>query len=144
MGQSILVVDPGSVKCGVAVLQYDGEILFREIRLTKDMKETIEKLLQKFSVQTIVVGDSTGKSFIIEVCKALPVEYQVIDEKYSSEEARRLFFQMNPPRGWRRVFPISLLHPGVPYDDLSAVVIGKRFLAHQKEGESYGSERKSD
>ncbi|HKM17981.1 MAG TPA: pre-16S rRNA-processing nuclease YqgF, partial [Limnochordia bacterium] len=34
----------------------------------------------------------------------------------------------HPPRGWRRLLPVSLQTPPVPIDDYVAVILAQRYL----------------
>ena len=57
----------------------------------------------------------------------------LIDESHSTEEARKLYWQYNPPTGWRRFVPKGMQFPPEPVDDLTAYVIGKRYTKQLKE-----------
>jgi len=39
---------------------------------------------------------------------------------------------MNPPRGLKKLLPKGFLVPSVAIDDWSAVIIGQRYLFHNK------------
>ena len=41
---------------------------------------------------------------------------------------------MNPPRGWRRLLPVSMQMPPEPYDDYVAVILAQRFLRGDGKG----------
>ena len=56
----------------------------------------------------------------------------MIDESHSTEEARKLYWQYNPPTGWRRFVPKGMQFPPEPVDDLTAYVIGKRYTKQLK------------
>ena len=43
----------------------------------------------------------------------------LIDESHSTEEARKLYWQYNPPTGWRKIIPTSMQFPPEPVDDLT-------------------------
>ena len=51
----------------------------------------------------------------------------MIDESHSTEEARKLYWQYNPPTGWRKFVPKGMQFPPEPVDDLTAYIIGKRY-----------------
>lgn len=55
-----------------------------------------------------------------------------VEERNSTLEARALYWQEKPPRGWRRVLPLSLQEPPEPVDDFAAVVLARRFLKSLK------------
>ena len=57
----------------------------------------------------------------------------LIDESHSTEDARKLYWQYNPPTGWRRFVPKGMQFPPEPVDDLTAYVIGMRYTKQLKE-----------
>ena len=60
----------------------------------------------------------------------------LIDESHSTEEARKLYWQYNPPTGWRKIIPTSMQFPPEPVDDLTALVIGLRYTKQLAQNES--------
>ncbi len=58
----------------------------------------------------------------------------LVDETYSSLEARKLFFEAFPPRGWRRLIPSGMQVPPRDYDDFSAIILARRFLDQADSG----------
>ena len=59
----------------------------------------------------------------------------LIDESHSTEEARKLYWQYNPPTGWRKIIPTSMQFPPEPVDDLTALVIGLRYTKQLAQNE---------
>jgi hypothetical protein len=51
-----------------------------------------------------------------------------VNERDSTLEARDLYWKEVPPRGWRRLVPLSLQVPPEPIDDFAAVVLARRHL----------------
>ncbi|MCH3914335.1 MAG: hypothetical protein LKE29_03425 [Acidaminococcaceae bacterium] len=47
---------------------------------------------------------------------------------HSTEEARKLYWQVNPPKGLRKLLPTSMQVPPENLDGLAAVVLVKRYL----------------
>ena len=127
---AILAVDPGRDKCGIAVVSAAGEVLAREVIPAAELGACARQLAGRFALGVIVVGDRTGADQALEALEsALPeVETAAVDEHRSTEEARRLYFRDNPPRGWRRLIPLTMQTPPGPYDDYVAVVLARRYL----------------
>ena len=143
----VMAIDPGSSKCGVAVVQRieitsdaDSlstpaprkrfEILHRRVAATSDIDKVISELAARYSPGRIIVGDGTTSSRVVDVARDLqsaPVE--LVDEKFSSLLARKRYFKENPPRGLRRLIPISLQTPPRPYDDYVALILAERYLS---------------
>lgn len=131
--QPILAIDPGRNKCGLAVV-FQGKTLLQEIVDRANILKRIADVLPSTGV--IVVGDRTGsKDFIAELKAANPTivsRITTIDEHLSSVEARSLYWQVNPPKGFKRLIPTSLQEPPVPIDDFVAVILAQRFIDSKK------------
>lgn len=130
----LLAIDPGTVKCGLAILDSAGEILFREISPTDTISNRLTTLIEEWNVTHVVHGQSTGAKMIHQMLEDLQQQNKGtfvingVDEKNSTLEARPLYWQEYPRQGILRLLPISLLSPPVPIDDFAAVVLGRRFL----------------
>ena len=130
MSTVILSIDPGTEKCGVALLDRNGNTLSQAILQLEDLETYIRETVGKYIQFKTVIGNSTGLERIIQILKPMKIKYDIIDEQQSSLEARKLYFKNHPPRGLKRLLPKGLLIPPVAIDDWSAVVIGHRYLAH--------------
>jgi RNase H-fold protein (predicted Holliday junction resolvase) len=130
----LLAIDPGTIKCGLAVLDSAGKVLLREISPTDTIQNRLAELIQRWNVSRIVYGQSTGAKNIQLLLEELQQRNEStftvhsVDEKNSTLEARPLYWQEYPRRGLLRLLPISLLAPPVAIDDFAAVVLGRRFL----------------
>ena len=126
---TILAIDPGREKCGLAVVSQAG-VLHHEVVAREMLVETAAALTELHSVDRIIVGAGTaGRQVlraIVERISAIPVE--LVDETLSSRRARNRFFEENPPRGLRRLIPRGLLTPSRPYDDYAAIILGEDHL----------------
>lgn len=130
----LLAIDPGSVKCGLAVVSANGEAAVRSVIPTASLEETVARLLTAHAIDRIVMGDRTRSR---EFARRLAVAGLVpagglffVDEHRSSEEARRRYLRDNPPRQWwLRLLPAGMRAPDRPYDDYVAVILAERFLA---------------
>ncbi len=132
---NILGVDPGRDKTGLAVVASDGHVHFRVIAETSRLAEEVEPLVSQWMVGRIALGNSTSsKTARVELETLIQkrgwqnVEIELVDETNSTLEARTLYFEANPPRGWRKWIPFSSQVPPVPVDDFAAVVVARRLL----------------
>ena len=66
------------------------------------------------------------KKMLMEVTTVIKI--LMIEEGYSTEEARKLYWQENPPQGWRRLLPLGLQVPPVNLDGYAAAVLVRRYL----------------
>ena len=126
---AVLAIDPGRDKCGVAVLSSAGEILFQEVVATKDLEACVLALMRAHRPQ-IVMGNGTTSAAAKARVEAAAGSGAValVDEYRTTEEAKELYRQTHPPRGWRRLVPRGMLTPPVPVDDFVAVILAQRFL----------------
>ena len=125
---SIMGIDPGRDKCGVAVLSAAGDIQFQRVVSTDDLDAVIKTLAADFDIATVILGDGTTHKAAAQKISAAGLTYRLVDEKHTTEEARRLYWQKNPPHGWRRLLPTSMQVPPEPVDALVAEILVRRFL----------------
>jgi len=133
MTYRLLAIDPGTIKCGLAILDSDAKVLLREISPTGTIQNRLEELIGEWQISHVVYGESTGAKQMQRLLEQLSTKstftVHSVDEKNSTLEARPLYWQEYPRRGLLRLLPISLLAPPVAIDDFAAVVLGRRFLA---------------
>ena len=126
----IISIDPGKSKCGIAVVNSSGEVLKREVVSTTNIVEILSEFINEYSANKFLIGSGTFsktvKKMIINSLPNIPIE--VIDEKYSTEVARKLYFKEYPPKGIFKIIPLGLQIPPVPYDDFAAVVLAKKYF----------------
>lgn len=129
----VLAIDPGSDKCGIAVLMA-SDVLFKEVVERTDYLHCLDRLFQKYKIEQIVVGDGTGsKKLLSEIKVHYPlVPITTINEKHSTEEARTRYWKENKPRGLKCLLPTSMQLPPEPYDHYVAVILAERFMAREK------------
>ena len=140
-----LGIDPGREKSGLALVSGAGEILAVQIIRTRNFLEALPEFLYdklrvanfwalRNQLQGIVLGDGTNseehRQWIEKVLPGFPLH--IVDEKYSTEEARALYWKLFPPKGWRSLIPLGLLTPPEPLDGYAAVVQVRRFLQQEQ------------
>jgi len=126
----VIAVDPGTQKCGVALLQGPDEIIRREIAARGDAFERVMQLRREYPDAAVVIGGSTqGPKFLQELAQKAGIEAELIDETFSTMDARELFWRENRPGCLWGIFPASFRPLPRPIDDYAAVIIGRRFLA---------------
>jgi len=135
MRSRVIAVDPGRQKCGIAVVDAEGEVLDRTVVPTAEMPQRVKAWAQEHAAGQVIVGNGTTAAAASAALKAADpsLEPVLVDEHRSTEAARRRYFAENPPRGWRRLIPTSLQVPPRPYDDYVAVILAERYL---RRGES--------
>ncbi|MGF1459962.1 MAG: resolvase [Leptolyngbyaceae cyanobacterium] len=132
----ILGFDPGRQKCGLAIMGLDRNLFYREVVVAASVLTTIEQLQQQFPISLMVMGDQTSAHDWKETLTQLPrpVRVVLVDERYSSLEARDRYWQLYPPQGWQRLLPKGLRQPSVPIDDIVAMLLIERYLNRLTQG----------
>lgn len=130
----ILGFDPGRDKCGLAVMGVDRQLYYHEVVPANSAIATIQALFEKFPIGTLVMGDqTTAKSWNQKLKKDLPaVPIVLVDERYSTLEARDRYWQMYPPKGFGRLIPQGLRQPPRPVDDIVAILLIERYLSEEQ------------
>ncbi len=129
----ILGFDPGRDKCGLAVMGMDRKLHYHQVVPAKDALSTIQVLRQQFPISLLVMGNqTTAKHWQQQLSQKLPEALAVVmvDEKYSSLEARDRYWQMYPPTGFSQLLPQGMRQPPRPVDDIVAILLIERYLNH--------------
>ena len=123
----VLAIDPGSVKCGIAVVGRGDVggvcVLHRAVVERERIVACALPLIAAHAVEAILMGDATGGPILARALRAsLPpdVPVHLVNEAFSSQRARRaLFRKIQRPvwRGWcrvvfaRRISPTMITSP---------------------------------
>jgi RNase H-fold protein (predicted Holliday junction resolvase) len=127
----ILGFDPGRQKCGLAVLGLDRNLYYHEVISAQDAIATIQTLRQQFPISLLVMGDQTSANeWKQKLNTNLPEPLRIImvDERYSTLEARDRYWQMYPPQGLNRLLPKGMRTASRPIDDIVAILLIERYL----------------
>ena len=124
----LMGIDPGRDKCGVAVLTAAGEIKFQRVVATEELDTVIKNLAAEFQIESVILGDGTTHKAAAQKVTTAGLKFQLVDEKHTTEEARREYWKRNPPRGWRRLLPTSMQVPPEPVDAIVAEILVRRVL----------------
>lgn len=129
MKNEILAIDPGREKTGIAILK-NSDVLEHKIINSEELVQIIKSLLEKYIIKTIVMGNGTSSKKKYDLLKREFIDRDIvlINEYRTTDEARKLYFQENPPKGWKKLIPLGMQVPPVPVDDYAAIVIGRKYL----------------
>ncbi len=127
-------IDPGRDKCGVAILNAAGEIKFQRVVPTEELDFVIKNLASEFEIEKVILGDGTTHKAAADKISVAGLKFQLLNEKHTTEEARREYWKKNPPRGWRKFLPTSMQVPPEPVDAIVAEILVKRFLQDFERG----------
>ncbi|MEB3334130.1 MAG: resolvase [Cyanobacteriota bacterium] len=123
-------LDPGRGKCGLVRTDAQRRLLLEACILPP--KACLERILQwrrAGLISGVVLGNGTSSEFWqSQLADLLPLHS--IDERNTTLEARRRFWQLEPARGWRRLLPEGLRQPPRDWDDIVAQLLLERWLGH--------------
>lgn len=133
MNDQILAIDPGREKTGIAILK-NSDVLEHKIINSEELVQIIKSLLEKYIIKMIVMGNGTSSKKKYDLLKREFIDRDIvlINEYRTTDEARKLYFQENPPKGWKKLIPLGMQVPPVPVDDYAAIVIGRKYLKDNK------------
>ncbi len=129
---AILGFDPGRDKCGIAVMGADRQLYYHEVIPAAEAIATISRLQQKYAIAVLVMGDqTTSKTWKRQLEQDLPAPppIMLVDERYSTLEARDRYWQMYPPSGLSRLLPKGMRSLPRPVDDIVAILLIERYLS---------------
>ena len=133
MSETLLALDPGRLKCGLAVGR-PGAVLSRAILPTGQVPAAVADWVKRYGVTRIIVGGGTGSGAVLAALAretglpSVETVVETVEETGTTLEARRRYFRDHPPRGWRRLLPVTLQLPPEEYDDYVAELLLERVL----------------
>ncbi|MCC6484728.1 MAG: pre-16S rRNA-processing nuclease YqgF [Armatimonadetes bacterium] len=140
----VLAVDPGRTKCGIAVVSCEG-VLHKDVCPVLQLVPRVLGAMEATGACLIVMGSGTNGARLARVLRQQSelrnVELVLVDEAFTTVEARKRFFDENPPRGLKRLIPRGLLKPSCAVDDYVAVILAERALAERALAERALAER---
>ena len=130
----IAALDPGRDKCGFAVLNDDGKILCQRVIVTENLMTEVNAAKADYGFSRLLIGNgTTSREAQGKLAQIAALEVIVRDEYRTTELAKKEYWKANPPKGWRRLIPVTMQVPPVPVDDFVAVILACRYLQEIKE-----------
>jgi len=126
----IIAIDPGTKKCGYAVVDSNLSVLQREVISTEKITKAIEDSLNIYKINKIILGNGTNYKNIEKRLKNQFPQLKIIliEEEFSTLEARKKYFKAHPPRGILKLIPLSLRVPPSHYDDFAAILLAENYF----------------
>jgi len=148
---NILGIDPGKNKFGAAVIGAEKKIIFRKIQrfqnlenrdreisdlIYSPLRETFNETLLRFNITVIALGDGTASADYNRIISRILSESKrykniatlLTDEKYTTEKARELYHDYNPPNLLIRWLPKTLIPVLCDVDDFAAAAIAINYV----------------
>ncbi|MGB8700736.1 MAG: resolvase [Thermosynechococcaceae cyanobacterium] len=132
----ILGFDPGRDKCGISLVGSDRSVHFHDVAISAAAIAQIADLRHRYPIHTLVMGNqTTAQQWKARLTDELnpPLPIILIDERYSTLEARDRYWQMYPPKGLTRLIPQGMREIPRPIDDLVAILLVERYLDRKAE-----------
>ncbi|GAH17096.1 unnamed protein product [marine sediment metagenome] len=130
----IIAIDPGTKKCGYAVVDSNLSVSQREVISTEKIAKTIEDSSNIYKIDKIILGNGTNYKSIEESLKNQFPQLKIIliKEEFSTLEARKKYFEAHPPQGISKLIPLSLRVPPCHYDDFVAVLLAEKYFKNSR------------
>ena len=107
---------------------------------TIDLTGCVREMLEQFIPDRVIVGNGTGSAATAKLLREIMAAWNpdrtlhVVEESYTSEEARKRAIRDERPTGWRKFIPRALRSPVCAYDDIVAEILAERWLKDHAEG----------
>jgi len=113
------------------VMGLDRQLYYHQVVASADAIAIINTLRQQFPISMLVMGNQTTakrwkQQLQQELAEALNIV--LVDERYSTLEARDRYWQMYPPKGLTKLLPHGMRQPPRPIDDIVAILLIERYL----------------
>lgn len=127
----IVSLDPGRSKCGLVLVDCERNCVIEgNVLATDSVLETLQCWRQVVPIERIVLGNGTASDTVrAQLPRDVPVK--LVDERGTTLQARKRYWQLWPPKGWRRLVPQGLLLPPGELDAVAALVILESELGQQ-------------
>ncbi|HHY19579.1 MAG TPA: hypothetical protein GX522_06745 [Firmicutes bacterium] len=132
-----LGLDPGKDKCGLALVNEDGQVLVQKIVFASSLEEELLRITNGKDV-VVILGDGTTSEKYLSMLTKHGFRVNVIRESFSTLDARELYFK-EKGYGWQIILPKGLRNPNIPLDDYAARVLVNRFLSEATSKEIDGT-----
>lgn len=130
---TILAVDPGRSKSGIAVVSgpHPIQVLQHSVVESSSLTDALQSVLQQHpQIMSVVMGNGTGSEKLASAVREqlIGVDLVLVDEHGTSEQARARFVAEEPLPLLQRLLPRGLRSPDRPYDDYVAIILAERYF----------------
>jgi hypothetical protein len=122
-------LDPGRSKCGLALADGAGRTLLAAAILPPEETGVLLGRWRSQGLREVLLGDGTGSGDWRRRLAAAGLAVQLVEERGTTLEARRRYWQLaEARRSWRRWLPEGLRLPPRDLDDVVAQLLLERRL----------------
>jgi RNase H-fold protein (predicted Holliday junction resolvase) len=132
--KTVLAIDPGSRKLGMALVKRTSEnklnLLWHKICPVEMLASALVEANATEPYSMVIVGNGTGSNDLVaELRHEQPsIGILIVNEKDTTMQARERYWEHHPRTGWRRLLPATLQVPPNPVDDFVAMILAERVL----------------
>ncbi len=124
----LLSIDPGKDKCGIAILNYQLMVLYKDIIKTTNIKSYLQEVLNNYNIKDIVIGNGTYSVKLSQIVRDLTdIPVSIVDEAYTTVEAEERYLAKHK-NSWQRWIPFISWKPSTAVDDYVAVILAERYI----------------
>lgn len=124
----LAAVDPGRSKCGVVLAELAGPSLLAAAILPPEETGILLGRWRDQGLEEVLLGDGTGSADWRRRLAAAGLAVQLVEERGTTLEARRRYWDLEGSRHWRRWLPAGLRLPPRDIDDVVAQLLLERRL----------------
>lgn len=126
----VISIDPGREKCGVAVVGKPDIVIHKAVVATEELIEVVGDLQRQYDTYKIVLGNGTSSDKLAKLLQTTNKAWDIVsmDEYRTTDMARIRYWRENPPKGWRRLVPVTMQIIPVPVDDYVAVILAEKYF----------------
>ena len=124
----LAALDPGRCKCGLVCTDRQRTCLVHALVLPPEA--TLARLhhwRREDRLAAVVLGNGTGSRHWRQQLEGL-LPVLMVEEKSTTLEGRRRYWELFPPRGWIRLLQMGLRQPPRDWDDVVAQLLLERWL----------------
>ena len=119
-----LAIDPGIAKCGLLIADIKKKKVCQALVIQSNYLLTfIRKIQEEEDELQFLIGNGTGSQKYINLLNKYIPNLVIAEEKNSTFRAKKRFFEIFPPKGFKRFVPRELFILNKNLDALAALVI---------------------
>ena len=129
----VVGIDPGTRKCGIAVVNLDGRVLFQKTVCVANLITILEYTASAYPISLFAMGDGTGSEAISEYVRVVSskfgIGFRIVSETNTTQEGFQL--ALSTVNSFSRMMLLLKMFIGVESSDKwAAVVIARRAFAN--------------
>lgn len=136
MAEMFIAIDPGTSKCGMAVMDTDGRVYEKRVVRADDLGPAVVAMLYlRQDAKLIAVGAGTGGSKTAAALRSDLPDMPVVEtpEKNTTLIARQIYEREHPRRWPMSMIPFGLFGLPEDMDAYAAVAIGINYIESIRE-----------